>query len=247
MSTPLDPVVEKLILELNTPYTSCYCEENVYLACQALIEVDAPSLENIYAVFLSNPTKTILIWGQKAAQHKMDIGCPVVWDYHVIMVLVAAANENEPDQTVADRTYIVDFDSMLGTLVSWKDYTSRTFQSHLFECGIFDPTLQSMFRVIPASQYIDQFASDRSHMMKLNAEGIMQYAMLPPSYDVIVGPGAGARGVTNNLMDEFVRMPGEGVPGSRLLGMDDFLSLHWIHIQADGHLGDHGVSELLPN
>ncbi|CAE6516589.1 unnamed protein product [Rhizoctonia solani] len=247
MSTLLDPVVEKIILELNTPYTSCYCEENVYLACQALIQSGSPHLQAIYAVFLSNPTKTVLIWGQKAAQHKTDIGCPVVWDYHVIMIIVASPKENEPHLTIADRTYVVDFDSIFGTLTSWKDYTSFTFQSHLFEGGVFDATLQSMFRVIPASRYIDEFASDRSHMVKVDAEGAMRYAMPPPSYDVIVGPGAGAKRVTNNLMDEFVSMSGNNVPGSKVLRMDDFLSLRWLHIRDDGSLGDHGVLEPIPN
>ncbi|CAE6527365.1 unnamed protein product [Rhizoctonia solani] len=244
MSTPLDPAVKKLVSELNTPYTSCYCEENVYLACQALIESNSPCLQSIHVVFLSNPTKTILIWGQRAAQHKMDIGCPVVWDYHVIMVLVASAKADEPNQPLADRTYIVDFDSMLGTLNTWKDYTSFTFQYHLFEGGVFEPTLQSMFRIIPATRYIDQFASDRSHMIKVNADGVMQYAMPPPSYDVIVGPGAGARGVTHNLMDEFVYMSEQGVLGSRLLRMSDFLSLGWLDGQTEGDLGDHGITKL---
>ncbi|KAJ1309672.1 hypothetical protein OPQ81_006437 [Rhizoctonia solani] len=179
MFTPLDPVVEKLILGLNTPYTSCYCEENVYLACQALVESGSSSLQDIYVVFLSNPTKTVLIWGQKASEHRIDIGCPVVWDYHVIMVLVAPAKENEHALSIADRTYIVDFDSILGTLTAWKDYTSFTFRSELFKSEVFDTTLQSMFRVIPASRYIDQFASDRSHMMKMDAEGVMQYAFMP--------------------------------------------------------------------
>ncbi|CAE7231536.1 unnamed protein product [Rhizoctonia solani] len=236
MSTPLDPAVEKLVLELNTPYTSCYCEENVYLACQALIKSGSSCLQSIHVAFLSNPTQTILIWGQRAAQDKIDIGCPVVWDYHVIIVLVTSAKGDDPSQALADRTYIVDFDSMLGILNTWNDYTSFTFQSRLFESGVFEATLQSMFRIIPATRYIDQFASDRSHMIKLSADGVMQYAMPPPSYDVIVGPGAGARGVTNNLMDEFVRMPGEGISGSILLKMDDFLSSRWLH--ADGDLGD---------
>ncbi|CAE6421428.1 unnamed protein product [Rhizoctonia solani] len=236
MSTLLDPVVEKLIEELNTPYTSCYCEENVYLACQRLVNSGASYLQDIYAVFLSNPTKTVLIWGQKAALHKIDIGCPVVWDYHVIMVLVASAKEKEPDLTITDRSYVVDFDSVLGKLTTWRDYTSFTFQSHLFDDGVFEPSLQSMFRVIPAWRYIDEFGSDRSHMMKVSDKGMVQYTMPPPSYDMIIGPGASTRGVTNNLMDEFVRMPGEGAPGSVVLRMDEFLSLRWLHVCEDGSL-----------
>jgi hypothetical protein len=59
MSTLLDPIVEKIIGELDTPYTSCYCEENVYLACQKLVNSGASHLQDIYAVFLSNSTKTV--------------------------------------------------------------------------------------------------------------------------------------------------------------------------------------------
>jgi hypothetical protein len=73
--------------------------------------------------------------------------------------------------------------------------------------------------------------------MKANNKGAMQYAMPPPSYDVIVGPGAGARGVTNNLMDEFVRMPGEGALGSIVLRMDEFLSLRWLHMEEGESVG----------
>ncbi|QRW27568.1 SET domain-containing protein [Rhizoctonia solani] len=167
---------------------------------------------------------------------------PMEWrqeDYHVIMVLVTSAREHEPGLAVADRTYVVDFDSILGKLTTWKDYTSFTFRPHLFNNGTFEPSLQSMFRVIPASQYLEEFASDRSHMqMKMDDRGNMQYIMPPPSYNTIVGPGASARGVTNNLMDEFVHMPGEGAPGSVLLRMDDFLSLRWLHAREDGNLGN---------
>ncbi|GAB1517835.1 hypothetical protein RhiTH_000888 [Rhizoctonia solani] len=155
------------------------------------------------------------------------------------MVLVTSAREHEPGLAVADRTYVVDFDSILGKLTTWKDYTSFTFRPHLFNNGTFEPSLQSMFRVIPASQYLEEFASDRSHMqMKMDDRVNMQYIMPPPSYNTIVGPGASARGVTNNLMDEFVHMPGEGAPGSVLLRMDDFLSLRWLHAREDGNLGN---------
>ncbi|KAF8710202.1 hypothetical protein RHS03_01880, partial [Rhizoctonia solani] len=74
--------------------------------------------------------------------------------------------------------------------------------------------------------------------MKMDDRGNMQYIMPPPSYNTIVGPGASARGVTNNLMDKFVHMPGEGAPGSVLLRMDDFLSLRWLHAREDGNLGN---------
>lgn len=58
MSVLLDPRILKLVSDINTPYTSCYCEENIYLACQALVALASPNLQGVYAVFISNATKT---------------------------------------------------------------------------------------------------------------------------------------------------------------------------------------------
>lgn len=191
MSAPLDPLVVKLVSEINTPYTSCYCEENIYLACQHLLVSASRCLQDVYAVFISNTTQTVMIWEQRASQYGPELGSPVVWDYHVIMILVAAVDDNnDTHPTMAERTYVVDFDSTLGTLSSWKDYTSRTFRSDLFKAGIFDTQLQSMFRIISATRFIDQFASDRSHMMETSEEGVVEFKMPPPVYEPIVGPGA---------------------------------------------------------
>jgi hypothetical protein len=44
------------------------------------VDVD---LDEFYAVFISNPNKSVPIWYQKSAA---DESVPVVWDYHVIGV-----------------------------------------------------------------------------------------------------------------------------------------------------------------
>jgi hypothetical protein len=177
MSTLLDPLIVKLVSDINTPYTSCYCEENVYLASQTLVASASQSLQDIYVVIISNSTKTVskdsltcspseLIFyiicdcacllgdigltvgatsipiqpGTRPTSHLVSIAhdcshsVPHIYglniiqlptsihrDYHVIMVLVAVADDSDITcPTLADRTYVVDFDSSLGTLTSWK-------------------------------------------------------------------------------------------------------------------------------
>ena len=48
-------------------------------------------------------------------------------DYHVIIVLVVADPENL--KTLPDRIYVVDFDSVLGTLSSWKGKEARKYRT----------------------------------------------------------------------------------------------------------------------
>lgn len=39
-------------------YTSCYCEENIYLLARELLE-QLPRSWHLFAVFISNPSKTV--------------------------------------------------------------------------------------------------------------------------------------------------------------------------------------------
>lgn len=115
---PIDPLVVKIISDIDTPYTSCYCEENIYLASQRLTTSAHEALEAVYVVFISNLTKTVLLWEQRASQYPAGLGSPVVWDYHVIMILVASSPQE--NVSIFDRIYVIDFDSSLGKLTSWK-------------------------------------------------------------------------------------------------------------------------------
>ena len=53
-------------LPLNSIYTSCYCEENVYLLAQTFqklsVEDKAAFPWDIYVVFISNDDKTVSVW-----------------------------------------------------------------------------------------------------------------------------------------------------------------------------------------
>ncbi|KAI8998996.1 N-terminal glutamine amidase-domain-containing protein [Trametes punicea] len=95
-------------------YTSCYCEENIYLLAQAFTRLARPSATDrrepwpwqIYVVFISNSGKTVALWSQKAREGV------VVWDYHVVLVLLprtsmtphgpARVSGNDPDRPASD-------------------------------------------------------------------------------------------------------------------------------------------------
>ena len=126
-------------LPLHSTYTSCWCEENIYLLCQNFEQNQSlrDSWE-IFAVFISNSNKTVCgttfqvfeptpnkcpffffgggnikaaLWYQKAAQLE---GGPVVWDYHVVLLLRPRkgvdSELNENDRTTS---WVYDFDTIL--------------------------------------------------------------------------------------------------------------------------------------
>jgi len=126
-------------------YTSCYCEENVYLLAQAF-STRAGLLElsewDIYVIFVSNEQKTVALWSQRAR------GDVVVWDYHVVLVLrrrhqqspednllrdsdsagsdANPENESNPFHHDFDSAWVYDFDSTLPNPCIW------TGNSHVF-------------------------------------------------------------------------------------------------------------------
>ena len=86
----------------------------------------------------------------------------------------------------------------------------------------------SKFRVVPVAQFLQHFASDRSHMVcfqlavylrSLNylklvkTPGPPAYLSPPPLYKPICGPLAAEEGVENNLMSHFVCMSSDGYYG----------------------------------
>jgi len=59
---------------------------------------------NIYAVFISNQSKTVALWKQRKANSPSS---PVVWDYHVVLLLTSRGREK------IDQSWIYDFDTIL--------------------------------------------------------------------------------------------------------------------------------------
>jgi len=124
---PLTPPM----LPVNSIYTSCYCEENIYLLGQALhtdptFTGSSPRWE-AYAMFISNEHKSVALWCQKAAQEDV-----IVWDYHVVLVLKSStlprtgsndASTPEPNS----MSWVYDFDTRLPIPCSVHDYMMKTF------------------------------------------------------------------------------------------------------------------------
>ncbi|KZT28521.1 hypothetical protein NEOLEDRAFT_1058217 [Neolentinus lepideus HHB14362 ss-1] len=141
-------------------YTHCYCEENIYLLATAFAErSDVKDSWEISVVFISNAGKTVALWNQSARQGV------VVWDYHVILVLrpwAWLAKEESADRTENNATtasWVYDFDTQLLKPCTAQEYIAGTFPFH-------DQLPADFFRVIPAPTYLDNFASDRSHMVR---------------------------------------------------------------------------------
>ncbi|KAF8162949.1 N-terminal glutamine amidase-domain-containing protein [Crassisporium funariophilum] len=197
-------------------YTSYWCEENIYLLCQTYLR-DQLVIESweIFVIFISNAKKTVALWHQKASRLEGD---PVVWDYHVILMLrpkPGCVDSAHAEFGVPEiESWVYDFDTCLPMPCPWKDYLSTTFPpslSHEYE---------SRFRVIPGDVFLQEFASDRSHML-VKAESPIQtdipvYISPPPLYDPICGSTAVQKGIQNNLMSQFVDMRqviGDVIPG----------------------------------
>ncbi|KAG7092393.1 hypothetical protein E1B28_008750 [Marasmius oreades] len=148
MEPPLPPA-----LPMEVQYTRFWCEENIYiLARQFIQEID--SRWKVFVVFISNTTKTVALLNQRSA---MESQRPVIWDYHVILVLRYECARSKPCLVTS---WVYDFDSGLDIPSTWKDYYLHTFSPVLLV------ELQSTFRIVSGDQFVDNFASDRSHMTK---------------------------------------------------------------------------------
>jgi hypothetical protein len=145
------------------PFRYCpyYCEENIWHLCR---EPQFAGRE-AQVVFISNPTRTCALWGQRAAHDPAE---PVVWDYHVILA-------------VRDEAWMIwDLDTILGLPLEAGDYLQRTFRPHHPIAKQFRP----QFRFLGASWFAEHFASDRSHMK--DQEG--RWLEPPPAWPMIL-PG----------------------------------------------------------
>eukprot|EP00455_Lapot_gusevi_P048592 TRINITY_DN6738_c0_g3_i2.p1 TRINITY_DN6738_c0_g3~~TRINITY_DN6738_c0_g3_i2.p1 ORF type:complete len:184 (-),score=14.86 TRINITY_DN6738_c0_g3_i2:13-564(-) len=158
-------------------YTKCYCEENVWHLC-ARFESEGFDLSKTFAVFCSNPFKTVPLFCQASSQ--LDEGL-VIWDYHVFLLY-------QPDN---DQHMIYDLDTMLPFPCPARQYVERTF----VPSTAYKREYRQQFRVVPAQEYLRIFSSDRSHMFQ---EG--RWLSPPPSYPCIQAPGT-----TMNL-DRFWNM-----------------------------------------
>ncbi|XP_008297544.1 protein N-terminal glutamine amidohydrolase [Stegastes partitus] len=144
-------------------YTSCYCEENVWKLCEFVRTKRTGPLEQLFVVFVSNDNRMVPLWKQKSGRGDQ----PVIWDYHVVLLQVALQSD----------ALIYDLDSELPFPCNLKVYGAKAFRS---DCHI-RPEYHRKLRVVPADSFLQNFASDRSHMK--NPDGT--WKMPPPPYPPI--------------------------------------------------------------
>lgn len=139
-------------------YTPLFCEENVYLLLQSL---PPASYLRAYALFISNPARKSLLFHQRASTRSEEYGSYVVWDYHVVAVIV-------PLEGGKEKVLVLDRDSLLGMPVELEgeltpltsvagstdclsaDYVAATFRPELFASGAF-PELK---RWVPSTPFL---------------------------------------------------------------------------------------------
>ncbi|GJE98128.1 N-terminal glutamine amidase-domain-containing protein [Phanerochaete sordida] len=224
-------------------YTRCYCEENIYTLADALNRTVASADDtgvawDAYVVFVSNHQKTVALWHQKAREGV------VVWDYHVVLLLRAriALGKSAPPDGETTEAWVYDFDSCAPVPCLWQDYMRATFP-YAFS-GRWEVPAQyvSLFRVVPAQEYLDHFVSDRSHMLVQGQLDV--YAAEPPPYPSLRGRKASNSQLKTNLMPSFVNMRShvsdsglhladdvtEARTYGRVLGISDFIS--WLSGEA---------------
>jgi hypothetical protein len=137
--------IKSALQQASQLYTKCFCEENVYHLIKFLSDV--PTIENTFAVFISNPTRTIPIWCQKSSLDEQ----PVIWDYHVVCLAKSS------------DWLIFDFDTTLSNPISFKEYINQAIRPHVS----LPSQLSRSYRIVAGADYIKHFASDRSHMVFL--------------------------------------------------------------------------------
>lgn len=114
------------------------------------------------ALFVTNRTRTVAMWGQRAAWRD-----PVLWDYHVTVLLPR-------------RRLVLDLDDR--RQVAWP---LRAWLAHAFRAA--DPELSPRFRLVPAAALRRTFSSDRSHMLGADGRPLQPFPPWPAPFD----PGLG--------------------------------------------------------
>ncbi|XP_037068363.1 protein N-terminal glutamine amidohydrolase-like [Pollicipes pollicipes] len=176
-------------------HTLHYCEENVWLLCRHVREKFAQELPFCHAVFISNQNQTVPLWRQRAGRTDDKV---VIWDYHVIFMY-------QPD----NRCLVYDMDSELPFPTYFHKYVTETFRTD----QILHPEHHRFFRVVPAAEFLETFASDRSHMKRDSGA----WASPPPPY-----PPIRTQGSENNLQ-AFISMDPR-VGQGQVFNLPDFVN-----------------------
>ncbi|XP_071093543.1 protein N-terminal glutamine amidohydrolase-like [Haliotis cracherodii] len=164
-------------------YTRCYCEENIWKLCASVRDNHPDELSKCFAVFISNKNKQIPLWMQASSKRDDRL---VIWDYHVIFL-------HKGD----DSTLVYDLDTELPFPCDFVEYAMKGLRDD----RRMKEDFRRSFRVTHANEFLQTFASDRSHM--LSEEG--EWLMPPPVYPCI------ATTASKNNIQFFISMdPNEG-------------------------------------
>ncbi|XP_057329341.1 protein N-terminal glutamine amidohydrolase isoform X2 [Microplitis mediator] len=157
---PLVPLFPKAA---DCVYTSCYCEENVWKLCQDIATNHASELPHCYVVFISNNNRSVPLWRQREGKGDDKV---IVWDYHAILIYA-------PD----DRAVVYDLESALPFPTFFWKYANETFRSD----EVLRVEYHTRFRLVPATLFVQNFASNRHHMKREDGTWIKT----PPNYPPI--------------------------------------------------------------
>ena len=132
---------------------------------------------------------------QIASKHPLE---PCFWDYHV--VLIQSTKVVKKGKQII-QAQVLDMDTHLPFPCTLEQYIDGTFSLE-FEDEKDVKTYEPLFRVVRAEFYLENFYSDRMHMME---DG--QWLATPPSYDCITTPNMikNKRGHFSNL-DDYIAM-----------------------------------------
>ena len=119
-------------------------------------------MNNIWNLYF----QVVPLWRQRAGRDEEKL---VIWDYHVILIY-------KPDE----RCLVFDLDSDLPFPTYFHKYVTETFRTD----AILNPEYHRFFRVIPATLFLQTFASDRRHMKKPDGSWMKP----PPPYPCIMPP-----------------------------------------------------------
>jgi len=125
-------------------YQPYYCEENIWHLCQN------PPLRESEVIFVSSKGDAFPMLNQRVTSNPQ---IPILWDYHVILLVKSDNNDAEHNQ-------IVDFDTTLPFVTDISTYFSQSF----LDTKLLRPDEIPFFRIVPANLYSELFSSDRSHM-----------------------------------------------------------------------------------
>jgi hypothetical protein len=140
-------------------YTPYYCEENAWWLAQ-----DARLTgQQVDVVFISNATRSVAFFEQRAAQQPGD---SVVWDYHVV---VLARSEGQ--------ARIWDLDCLRGAPLPARAWLEASFDARV------NPLYAPRFRLIAAHTFVTGFASDRRHMRAPDG----RWQAPPPPWPILGG------------------------------------------------------------